>query len=60
MLLGYRNAHHKLSADGMTYGRMFGGTGHLRWSDGQGKSVTVILLEAVRPPLVVTAGRAER
>jgi len=44
----------------MTYGRMFGGTGHLRWSDGQGKSVTVILLEAVRPPLVVTAGRAER
>ncbi len=33
VLLDYRNARHTLTPDGLQYGRMLGGGGHLAWAD---------------------------
>jgi hypothetical protein len=33
LVLDYRNARHTLVADGLQYGRMFGGSGVLRWRE---------------------------
>jgi len=35
LILDYRNARHTLTADGLRYGKMLGGTGTLRWADVQ-------------------------